>query len=198
MPDQGRSESVRTRQKVELMSDNPCLACPIDQGCCRNLDWMRLSPEEYERVYARVDDRMETRREGPFLLVRAKDTGACPHWDGHCTVYDERPTECRLYPQAIGSVFDGTDMVLSVQAETPCPWRRALRGSDDAAEAVVRGLGQTVARQGQGVRVVREEGFGKLEVYFRRLARKLLGFGRYADTPYRPLIDLPRLFGRSR
>lgn len=178
------------------MSDNPCLACPIEQGCCRNLDWMRLSPDEYDRVYADVEDCMEYKREGPFLLVRAKDQGPCPHWDGQCTVYDKRPLECRLYPQAVGSVFDGRDMVLSIHAETPCPWRGKLRGSDDAAVEMVRSLGETVARQGQPVRVVREEGLGKLEIAWRRLIRKLFGFGRYDDTEYRPFIDLGRVLTR--
>lgn len=61
---------------------------------------------------------------------------------------------------------------------------------------MVRALGETVARHGQPVRVVREEGLGKLEIAWRRLIRKLFGFGRYDDTEYRPFIDLRRVLTR--
>lgn len=175
------------------MSDNPCLACPVDQACCRELDWMRLSPAEFDRVFGDVADQMECKPEGPFLLVRARNKASCPRWEGQCTVYEQRPMECRLYPQAIGSVFDGREMVLSVHGETPCPWRNRLRGSDDLATDMVRALGRELARDGQPVRVVREEGPGKLEITWRRLLRKLFGFGRYENAQYHPVIDLAAL-----
>ncbi len=171
------------------MSDNPCLACPTQQSCCTNLIWTRLSPQEYERHFARYDDRIECLREGPIHLVQTRDGGACPHWDGECSIYEDRPMECRLFPHSIGSVFDGKTLTLSVHSRTPCPWRDTLKMPDEEALALVRDFARSLARKDQSVRVYLQEGTGLAETWWRRLWRKTFGIGRFSNAFYKAWFE---------
>lgn len=156
-----------------MSSENPCLACPVEQGCCRSLVGLRVSQTEFDRCFSGVAEQFDIELQGPVLKISVKGAGTCPNWDGQCKIYDSRPMECDLYPHTIGSVFDGKELVLSVHHHTPCPLNEELRNTDEAAIAKVQTFGESIAREGQDVRVLSEHGPQRLQVLGRKLAAKL-------------------------
>lgn len=165
-----------------MSEENPCLACPDQQSCCTQLKYLRLNRVEYERAFARHEAKLDVDREGPFYVVSVKGQGCCPHWDGHCTIYDTRPMECALFPHAIGSVFAGEVLTLSVHDYTDCPLKSQLLPPDAEAIARVAQFAEELAEDGQSVRVFLEKGGGRIEVLARRALKRVLGVGRFDDS----------------
>lgn len=156
-----------------MSTDNPCLECSIDQDCCAHLSGLRVNQAEYDRCFAAHADRLDIERDGPLYRISVKGGGACPNWQDKCSVYEERPMECALFPHTIGVVFDDDPMVLTVHKRTDCPLKATL--AMEGAEAVSRV--EQFARESQDiqndVRVVLDEGPARLEVFARRALRKL-------------------------
>lgn len=119
--------------------DNPCLTCSIGQDCCRKLSGLKLTESEYKQHFAIHREKLEVRQDGQIYVVSSKEGHACPHWSNNqCTVYDERPIECRLFPYTIG-VIDRKQghVLLSFHARTGCPNKKELLVSEDKAKEMV-------------------------------------------------------------
>ena len=108
-----------------LDGDDLCADCG---WCCHDVTALRMTPPELERLpllAAHV-----THREGPFALVDVP--GPCPYLgeDRRCTVFDERPFDCSLFPLNVLSVGlrqpDGTVLARWHFGGGSCPERPAL------------------------------------------------------------------------
>lgn len=146
-------------------------------GGCTDLKGLRLSPAEYERHFAHHAEAMEISRAGPAYRVTAK-AGKCPNWVGHCTVYETKPMECRLYPYTVShlAAVGGTVQAV-VHNRTGCPQKAQLTPSRAEAEAMV--VGYIVETFGPDVkaRVLFDEGGARPDVLAAKLAAKLAGPG---------------------
>ena len=157
-----------------MSQDNPCLKCTIDQGCCAHLNGLRVNQDEFDRCFAQHEDQLTIERDGPLYKVTVSDGGACPNWKDRCTIYDERPMECALFPHTIGAVFDNDTLLLTVHKRTECPLKDSLAMEDaDAVQRVERYVRETLD-VGDNFRVVLDAGPARLEVLARRVLRKLL------------------------
>lgn len=110
-PDPGRESLVPCGPPLAPESPLPfrCAGCG---SCCRGRRDLLLSGYDLYRLAVRLDLPPETVAEGfcdrypgpatgfPALRIRPrKDTGSCPFLiDSRCTVHEERPLACALYP----------------------------------------------------------------------------------------------------
>lgn len=101
---------------------NPCLKCSVDQSCCRDLHGLTLSEEEYERLFKNTQNDLTITKKDRFYKVFSNGKGPCPHWDGQCTIYGDRPMDCDLYPYTLGNIFDdGKSVLATYHSRTECP-----------------------------------------------------------------------------
>ena len=115
---------------------NGCLNCSMGQHCCSQLDGLLLSPEEYRRHFERFSDRLEVRRTNKCFTVFAH--GACPHWEGRCTIYADRPMDCRLFPASIWPILKwGRLVTITIHSRPMCPLKSELSPSDTNARLLV-------------------------------------------------------------
>lgn len=117
---------------------NPCLKCPVDQNCCRDLHGLKLNEAEYTRLFAGKSEHLSVARSGKLYLVSSKGNGPCPNWDQQCQVYGDRPKDCDLYPYTIGNVFEGNGEVYATyHSRTECPLSAELLAPRANAEALI-------------------------------------------------------------
>lgn len=124
-----------------MSTDNPCLACNINQDCCTNLVGLRLTKAEYDLCFAdhAESGKVEVSREGPIYIINPDEKQKCPNWKGEgCSVYQDRPLECRLFPHTL-YVKEQTPEKIEVRfhAVHSCPLVGDLRMKEDVAEAMV-------------------------------------------------------------
>lgn len=144
------------------MSDNPCLACSIHQGCCSDLKGLRLSPQEYEANFAHHAAALEIVRDGPQYRVTAK-AGPCPNWKDQCTVYDTRPMECRLFPMTVSHVVEmGGHVIALAHDRTGCPQQQTLRPDNETAKAMIDGFLQDAYGGDKHRTILIDEGVSRL------------------------------------
>lgn len=144
------------------MSDNPCLACSINQGCCTSLKGLRLTQREFDANFAHHAGALHVDRDGPQYQVTARD-GPCPNWRGGCTVYESRPMECRLFPVTVTGVTTVGERVLAIAFDrTNCPQAAQLRPSDRDARALIEGFLREAYGADREVGVVFDRGAGRV------------------------------------
>jgi Fe-S-cluster containining protein len=79
-------------------------ACTGCGSCCRGEGYVWMTPPEIEAIAGFLDltaaefGRRYLRRVGRSLSLTEKPNHDCVFWDGGCTVYDVRPTQCRTFP----------------------------------------------------------------------------------------------------
>lgn len=103
-------------------TDNPCADCP--ENCCRSLRKLKLSPTEYERVYAVFRENFDIERKGLLYELTMHKGVNCPHLGDQdlCTVYKTRPVECRLFPYTVNQTYCiGPLIWFTYHGRTPCP-----------------------------------------------------------------------------
>lgn len=107
---------------------NVCIKCSIGQYCCRNLIELRLSKIEYKQHFAKHSDNLEVRQDTGIYIVSSKEEFSCPKWVGEkCTIYEDRPMECRLFPYTIGRIIQkGNRINITFHSRTPCPMKGTL------------------------------------------------------------------------
>lgn len=151
---------------------NPCLACSIEQDCCHRLDGLVVTAREYERVFARHADRLDVTEVGELRRVSARGA-PCPNFEGRCTVYDDRPMECRLFPVTTHVVAVSGDTVrVTVHDRTNCPQKAALMPDDATVTRFVEGFARDAYGPEKAVEVIFERGFGRAAAYGLKAARK--------------------------
>jgi len=158
------------------LAANPCLACSIAQGCCAEMQGLMVTEAEYERVFARHQHALEITQSGSLKRLTSK-AGACPNWQGACTVYADRPMECRLFPFTVSVVATSSKTVhITAHDRVDCPQKEALR----PREAVARRLIEAFAREAYGpdhsIRISFEHGLGKWKAFLLKLGLRLRWF----------------------
>lgn len=118
---------------------NPCLACTVNQDCCTRLTGLMLTEKEYQRCFAHHGEKVEVTRDGAFYIINESKPAKCPNWqDEGCSVYDERPFECRLFPHN-SYVRGETANKVSIRYHEvhTCPLVHSLKMKDDEARNLV-------------------------------------------------------------
>jgi len=130
----------KTKTEMSEFPDNPCVACSIGQDCCSNLSGLKLLEPEYRLHFAREIRRLRVQKKGQFYTISSKDAEPCPHWiKDRCSIYYDRPIECRLFPYTIGLIrYEDSQIVLIIHARTRCPLKKELLVSKVKAEELVR------------------------------------------------------------
>lgn len=156
--------------------NNPCLSCPVDQNCCRNLHGLTVSQEEFDRLYKPAQDDFKIYKKGFLFEIWSKDGNPCPHWEGQCTIYGDRPMDCDLYPYTIGNVFDdGKTVRVSYHNRTECPLGEQLSPPREKVEALLRAFFEKNTAAGTRIKIVYDEGPAKAVHLLKRASRKLRG-----------------------
>ena len=124
---------------MDSSNNNMCNKCSIKQDCCRNLSGLRLSEIEYKQHFAKHSANLEVRQDGRLFMVSAKDGYSCPNWiSDQCTVYADRPMECRLFPYTTGKIIhSGNRVNISFHSRTQCPNKEILLMSKAEAKGML-------------------------------------------------------------
>ena len=149
--------------------ENPCTGC--NQNCCVGMSYLRLTVPEYERLFAEHRDKLIVQKKKAYYVVFAKEGQACPYFqDGACTIYNDRPIECRLFPYSLRDIkFYGEHKVLvTFHARTSCPRKNELLLSREKAKELL----YSFAREVGGDKCVVEV---KYDTVMRRLINKARG-----------------------
>lgn len=88
--------------KVFTKEINVCAGCP--NNCCIGVGRLLANQEELNRLDKFSGLKIE--KEGPFYRVSVRHEGdPCPYFlNYHCTIHDQRPFDCRLYPVIIDEI----------------------------------------------------------------------------------------------
>lgn len=107
---------------------NLCLVCETNQGCCSDLRGLRLSDSEFASLFAVHEESLSVIKCNRMRIVSSRDRRPCPYWrqDG-CSIYHDRPFDCRFYPFEIKSIRAGRKSVrVSFRLNSGCPQRESL------------------------------------------------------------------------
>lgn len=66
-----------------------CLQCG---ECCKNKEYVKLSKEEYEFLQGLEPFNLPKEKDGKYLMPKP-----CLFYKHGCTIYNDRPTECRMF-----------------------------------------------------------------------------------------------------
>lgn len=171
----------------DVTAIDTCGACPIDQDCCKNLTRLRVTPAEYERLFAQHAERFIIEDRGLYLILSARAESPCPYWKDGCSTYLDRPVECRLYPHTISHVEASDERVdVHVHAVTPCPGKATLLHTREAVEDLCRDFVDDTALRGRRI-TVHVHGMHRTAMRVRnavtRGTRRLTVGLRSADSP---------------
>ncbi len=160
---------------MDVLQPNPCAACTIGQDCCNHLTGLRLTQLEFDRCFKHHADDIIVEREGPLFVVSQKHGEACPNWqDGGCSVYDDRPRECALFPHTLYVKQQGDAYAVRVHADTNCPLKAQLRSSPDEAEQLAREFAQEAFGDDANIQVQTETTRQQLYRRLRNLVSRIL------------------------
>lgn len=155
---------------MEKSSDNLYdTRCP-DQHCCKQLTGLMLTRDEYEKLFKSHEENLSVKQSDGIYIVTPRDGAACPHWaQGGCTVYLDRPLDCRLYPYMMTRVARSGDRIkVFLKAGQHCAlmelmskaeahalvtefWRKA---AGDGADIIIRPESELVYRLQSWIRAL--------------------------------------------
>lgn len=124
--------------------DNPCRACP--DNCCsiRGRFGLLLTKDEYETLFKEHKQNLNVREEDQFIVISSQEGNMCAHFaDGTCTIYHDRPIDCRLYPHQMRLAYETTDKVKFIlHYRSDCPRKAELLIPEAEARTLVRNFGR--------------------------------------------------------
>ena len=126
--------------------NNPCLACAADQQCCEVLG-LKLSKREFEKHFKKYSDRLSIIKYYKMFIVYPRNNLPCPYWDKEsgCTIYEERPIDCRLYPYDLHQLIEKKGIIeISFYDQTDCPQKENLFIPVDEAKELMKTLAREV------------------------------------------------------
>jgi Fe-S-cluster containining protein len=155
-----------------------CAICTT--SCCEPCIDVKVTYEEYERVYAAHADDLEVVECGGYYEVSSIDKGACPHFiDRRCAAYDIRPMECRLFPYSMQELTVQGDQVKAyVHAGTRlCQFKSALMPSETEVREMIQGfLDEAYPGLRHEIVIEKDPNFNKLRLMrYRRKLRQAVG-----------------------
>lgn len=127
---------------------NPCQDCP-DICCALKGDCgLRLAPEEFAAHFKAHEQDLNVRQENGYVIISTREGLVCPNLGAKgCSIYAERPIDCRLYPYQMLPVYETRRRVRVMLYLTPeCVGNRTFRISEQEA----RGLVESFCRKAYG------------------------------------------------
>ena len=152
-----------------------CAVCEINQDCCTNLHGLRLSKTEFESTFSDHHDSLLVNQYGGIFIVSGQNN-SCPNWrKNQCSVYDSRPTECRLFPFAMGMIFRIARLVVvTYHSRTICPQKHHLLVQVMDARNMLTSFAKDVYDRDIRVLVFYDSAPFRVVRYLRRLPHKIL------------------------
>jgi Fe-S-cluster containining protein len=137
--DSGTKGEHKKKPKEINDRDNPCFSCLIEQECCRKLRFLRLTKSEYMQHFAQQQEKIIIQDCDETYLVSSKEGQTCPHFRNDiCTIYADRPIECRLFPYTLGSINKENNCVaITYHERTLCPNKENLLMPDKEARKLI-------------------------------------------------------------
>jgi len=152
---------------------NPCLKCPTEQSCCRELNGLKINEAEYTKLFAGNDAHLTVKKKGKLYEISSLGGGPCPHWNEQCQIYGSRPMDCDLYPYTMGNVFESErEVYATYHSRTQCPLSEDLLGPREKAEALILAFLKETYGEGVKITVRYDEGAARLYHLARRAAAK--------------------------
>lgn len=129
-------------------SSNPCGNCSTHYGCCslKGICGLMLTKEEFEKHFKGHTEKLVIRSSRNFVIISSRDGFACPHLGvSGCSIYHDRPIDCRLFPYMMNHVFENRWRVRIVfHDKSDCPQKEQLLQPTDEAKALAREFAQSV------------------------------------------------------
>lgn len=131
--------NLTSNESQQNTIDNPCSSCNIQQECCKDLKYLRLTKSEYLQLFALHKEKITVQNFDETYMVSSKENQHCPNWSNNkCMVYLKRPIECRIFPHTIGVIRKNFDsMLVPYHARTECPQKKDLLMSDNEVKELV-------------------------------------------------------------
>jgi len=113
-----------------------CQNCNVN--CCVDLSGLKVTPRDFELLFKAHRDKMDVKDNGAYLQISARNGEACPVFDGEkCSMYEDRPMECRLYPYTVEDVIDDGEAVRAeIHATVRCPSLSELLPTPEVAQSL--------------------------------------------------------------
>jgi Fe-S-cluster containining protein len=170
--------SYQNDKKCDTMNssdNNMCNKCSIKQDCCRILSWLRLSEIEYKQHFAKHSANLEVIQDGRLFMVSAKDGYSCPNWIGdQCTIYADRPMECRLFPYTMGQIIHiGNRVNIPFHSRTECPKKKILLMPKTEANRMIWSFSRRAFRDADKINIEYESFIFKLKYKIREFIWRL-------------------------
>ena len=137
---QGVNNLLLEKKPKEISNkDNPWISCPIEQEDCRKLRFLRLTKSEYMQHFAQHQEKITVQDHNETYLVSSKEGQTCPHWSNlKCTIYADRPVECRLFPYTLGRIQKEKNLVvINYHDRTLCPHKKDLLMPHEEAKKLI-------------------------------------------------------------
>lgn len=153
---------------------SPCMSCSIDMDCCRKFNGVVMSQDEYDRLFAKFDGRFELEQLGRFVKIADKSGQGCPYFEQGtgCTIYEDRPLDCRLFPFSLDHVRGGENepMRASAHRRVGCPHSEEFPIDQAEIACVTDRMARSVGHN--GAKVDLEYGAGWWRYAARRAVRR--------------------------
>ena len=113
---------------------NHCSHCKIKKNCCCDFD------DEIDNIVTTINEkeqiiqRLGKHNDKHFVKINDEAfnilsiNGVCPFYNKGCTIYDIRPSDCRLFPYDLKEI-DGEYYL--IQYDLPCGSKNVCEGVDE-------------------------------------------------------------------
>jgi Fe-S-cluster containining protein len=155
--------------------DNPCSTCNIGQACCTILLGLKLTESEYMQHFHRYGSELTVQQDDGVYIVSSIGGQKCPNWnEGQCSVYPDRPIECRLFPYTLRSVsrVHGRAFI-TFHSRTRCPLKMDLIAPLGEATKMVTSFGKTAFGKDTAIEVHLDIWSTRWKIKFKKLIRLL-------------------------
>jgi Fe-S-cluster containining protein len=118
---------------------NLCQGCTLEKDCCETMSGLWTTDEEYKPVFKGHEDKLLVKRSNNIVFLYMKENEPCPLWDGQCTIYKDRPIDCRLFPYKMTNIIQyGGKIKITFNNIANCPKRNELVTEEEAAALILQ------------------------------------------------------------
>ena len=145
---------------------------------------LKVSVREYEKNFKKHSFRLTTIKYNKMVILFPKNNQPCPYWDKRgCSIYEDRPIDCRLYPFELNRMVEKKQKIEVVfYDQTDCPHKEALFIPVDEAKELMKALARDVYGSGKPIEIKYEPGkrpprtFGNLNPLISMISRIIRSF----------------------